>query len=103
MSKRLTVLSLSLLWIVSSCGGGGSSKLPTVIPPSPEPVGEVIQLESEVSIGQSTELVLYVPENDLTSISWRQTAGADLEFYAKDSKVIGFSPTESGSYGVDGS
>ena len=101
MSKRLTVLSLSLLWIVSSCGGGGSSKLPTVIPPSPEPVGEVIQLESEVSIGQSTELVLYVPENDLTSISWRQTAGADLEFYAKDSKVIGFSPTESGSYGVE--
>ena len=57
MSKRFTVLSLSLLLIVSSCGGGGSSKLPTVIPPFPEPVGEVIQLESEVSIGQSTELV----------------------------------------------
>ena len=101
MSKRFTVLSLSLLLIVSSCGGGGSSKLSTVIPPSPEPVGEVIQLESEVSIGQSTELVLYVPENDLTSISWRQTAGADLEFYAKDSKVIGFSPTESGSYEME--
>ena len=66
MSKCFTVLSLSLLLIVSSCGGGGSSKTLTVpvTPPSSEVPGVVLQIESEVSVGQSSELVLYVPENE---------------------------------------
>lgn len=101
MIKSFSVLSLSLLFILSSCGGGGSSKTTTVTPPTSEPPGEVIQIESEVSLGQSTELVLYAPDSDISNILWRQTAGADLEFYAKDSKVIGFTPTESGSYGLE--
>jgi len=101
MSKGFTVLLLPLLIILSSCGGGGSSKIPTVTPPSSEPPGEVIQIEGEVSLGQSTELVLYAPDSDISNIIWRQTAGADLEFYAKDSKVIGFTPAESGSYGLE--
>ena len=55
MSKCFTVLSLSLLLIVSSCGGGGSSKTLTVpvTPPSSEVPGVVLQIESEVSVGQS--------------------------------------------------
>jgi len=101
MIKSFSVLSLSLLFILSSCGGGGSSKTTTVTPPTSEPPGEVIQIESEVSLGQSTELVLYAPDSDISNILWRQTAGADLEFYAKDSKVIGFTPAESGSYGLE--
>jgi len=101
MIKSFSVLSLSLLLILSSCGGGGSSKTTTVTPPTSEPPGEVIQIESEVSLGQSTELVLYAPDSDISNILWRQTAGADLEFYAKDSKVIGFTPVESGSYGLE--
>lgn len=101
MIKSFSVLSLSLLFILSSCGGGGSSKTTTVTPPTFEPPGEVIQIESEVSLGQSTELVLYAPDSDISNILWRQTAGADLEFYAKDSKVIGFTPAESGSYGLE--
>ena len=101
MIKSFSVLSLSLLFILSSCGGGGSSKTTTVTPPTFEPPGEVIQIESEVSLGQSTELVLYAPDGDISNILWRQTAGADLEFYAKDSKVIGFTPAESGSYGLE--
>jgi hypothetical protein len=101
MIKSFRVLSLSLLFILSSCGGGGSSKTTTVTPPTSEPPGEVIQIESEVSLGQSTELVLYAPDSDVSNIIWRQTAGADLEFYAKDSKVIGFTPAEPGSYGLE--
>jgi len=101
MIKSFSVLSLSLLFILSSCGGGGSSKTTTVTPPTFEPPGEVIQIESEVSLGQSTELVLYAPDSDISNILWRQTAGPDLEFYAKDSKVIGFTPAESGSYGLE--
>lgn len=101
MIKSFSVLSLSLLFILSSCGGGGSSKTTTVTPPTSEPPGEVIQIESEVSLGQSTELILYAPDSDISNILWRQTAGADLEFYAKDSKVIGFTPAESGSYGLE--
>ena len=101
MIKSFSVLSLSLLFILSSCGGGGSAKTTTVTPPTFEPPGEVIQIESEVSLGQSTELVLYAPDSDISNILWRQTAGPDLEFYAKDSKVIGFTPAESGSYGLE--
>ena len=101
MIKSFSVLSLSLLFILSSCGGGGSAKTTTVTPPTFEPPGEVIQIGSEVSLGQSTELVLYAPDSDISNILWRQTAGADLEFYAKDSKVIGFTPAESGSYGLE--
>ena len=101
MIKSFSVLSLSLLFILSSCGGGGSAKTTTVTPPTFEPPGEVIQIESEVSLGQSTELVLYALDSDISNILWRQTAGADLEFYAKDSKVIGFTPAESGSYGLE--
>jgi hypothetical protein len=87
---------------IAACGGGGSatpaSPVPSVPSPPPEPVGEIFQIETTVLKGQSTELVLQAPNVSLTNISWQQTAGPELTFYATDSKVIGFTPTESGSY-----
>ena len=98
------VLVLGLSFVVSACGGGGggapSSPTDPTSPPADIP-GEIVQLESSLEIGQSTELILHAPGENVTNITWRQTAGSDLEFYAADSKVIGFTPTEAGSYTID--
>ena len=88
---------------LAGCGGGGGSPTPVtpVVQAPIEPTGDILQLETALSIGQSTELVLYAPENQISNISWRQTAGAELEFYASNSKVIGFSPNAAGSYTLE--
>lgn len=86
------VLVLALSFVVSACGGGGggapSSPTDPTSPPADLP-GEIVQLESSLEIGQSTELILHVPGENVTNITWRQTAGSDLEFYAADRKEIG--------------
>ena len=98
------VLVLALSFGVYACGGGGGGPPTAPTEPTSPPAdipGEIVQLESSLEIGQSTELILHAPGDNLTNITWRQTAGSDLEFYAKDSKVIGFTPTEAGSYTID--
>ena len=99
----ISTLVVALALVGCGGGGGGFSPEPVVplAPTPPEPPGEIFQLETTLSIGQSTELVLYVPENQISNISWRQTAGAELEFYASNSKVIGFSPNVAGSYTLE--
>ena len=100
--KNVLVLALSFGVCACGGGGGGSPTAPTdpISPPADIP-GEIVQLEGSLEIGQSTELILYASGNNLTNITWRQTAGSDLEFYAKNSKVIGFTPAEAGSYTID--
>ena len=100
--KNVLVLALSFGVYACGGGGGGSPTAPTdpTSPPADIP-GEIVQLEGSLEIGQSTELILHAPGDDLTNITWRQTAGSDLEFYAKDSKVIGFTPAVAGSYTID--
>lgn len=100
--KNVLVLALSFGVYACGGGGGGSPTAPTdpTSPPADIP-GEIVQLASALKIGQSTELILHAPGDTLTNITWRQTAGSDLEFYAKDSKVIGFTPAEAGSYTID--
>ena len=100
--KNVLVLALSFGVYACGGGGGGSPTAPTdpTSPPADIP-GEIVQLESSLKVGQSTELILHAPGDNVTNITWRQTAGSDLEFYAKDSKVIGFTPIEVGSYTID--
>ena len=100
--KNVLVLALSFGVYACGGGGGGSPTAPTdpTSPPADIP-GEIVQLESSLEIGQSTELILHAPGDNLTNITWRQTGGSGLEFYAKDSKVIGFTPAEAGSYTID--
>ena len=82
---------------MTGCGGGGSGSSQQ-IPIVEEVIGEIIQDSAVVSIGQSTELILFAPQNALTNIQWSQIGGPSVEFYAKNSKVIAFTPTESGNY-----
>lgn len=103
MSIKVLIASLLCAVLVGCGGGGGSSQpvIPVPAPVDPDPIGEILQAEATVNRGQSTELVLYAPGFAITSIQWQQTAGADVEFYANDSKVIGFTPSEAGSYSFD--
>ena len=103
MTIKILIASL-LCSVLVGCGGGGRSSQPVISVPAPvdpDPIGEILQVEATVNRGQSTELVLYAPGFAITSIQWQQTAGADVEFYANDSKVIGFTPSEAGSYSFD--
>ena len=54
-----------------------------------------------IGIGQSTELILFAPQNALTNILWTQIDGPDVEFYARNTKVIAFTPQESGNYSFE--
>lgn len=105
MKKTLITISLGLA--LSACGGGGSSstKAPTTPTPTTPPVNntsvEVVQSEQTVTLGQSTELVLFSPDNTISNIQWQQTSGDPLEVYATTSKVIGFTPTVAGDYSFE--
>ncbi len=98
---RLHIIgAVALLSMLAGCGGGGGGSQP--IPPisnnpAPEADAEIIQLESSLAVGQSTELILFSDKN-LSGIQWQQTSGPDVTFYAPDSKVIGFSPSQAGNY-----
>ncbi|GIR40919.1 MAG: hypothetical protein CM15mP51_16990 [Porticoccaceae bacterium] len=61
---------------------------------------EIFQYDNG-DIGESTELILLATSNELTDILWTQVDGPDVEFYARNTKVISFTPQESGSYSFD--
>lgn len=103
---KQSIIALSLTLALAACGGGGSSSTspaPTTPTPTPPPTSSttdpsIVQPEHTVSVGQSTELVLFAPDNQVTNIVWSQTAGEAMPFYARTSKVVGFTPTTAGDY-----
>lgn len=102
---KKTIITLSITLALSACGGGGgsSSKTPTTPGPTTPSKAEasIVQTEQAVSVGQATELVLFSPDQEVSNITWTQTSGPDIEFYANTSKVIGFTPEEAGTYSFD--
>jgi len=96
-----SVLSLSLAILLSACGGGGGSKTtaPVVVTPTtPAEPAKIIQVDENITIGQSIDLALFSPDEEISNIEWQQTAGDSITFYAAKSKVIGFTPTVAGDY-----
>lgn len=97
-----SVVTLALAAILSACGGGGGSSTattpPVVIPPTTVTAAKIIQVDESITIGQSIDLALFSPDEEVSNISWQQTAGEDITFYAANSKVIGFTPTVAGDY-----
>ncbi len=100
--RSILVLSVCSL---AACGGGGSSSpktsftsttptIPTVTTIEPS----IIQIDDVLTVGQSTELILFAPDHEVSNIQWSQTSGEVITFYAAHSKVIGFSPILAGDY-----
>jgi len=97
ISKHL-ILSLTLLLV--GCGGGNSSSAPSTPTAVPSPSSEIkiIISDTKLSTNQSIELVLFAPEVQISDIKWQQTSGSNVNFEAKNSKVIAFTPATSGDY-----
>lgn len=106
VNNKLNLSAVSLISIlsISACGGGGGTSSETPAP-TPSPISTVetsiVQVEQEVLVGQSTELVLHAPDNKVSSINWKQTGGEAINFYAKNSKVVGFTPLVAGDYAFE--
>ncbi|MGB1262479.1 MAG: hypothetical protein ACPG52_06180 [Cognaticolwellia sp.] len=96
--------AIALAISVSACGGGSSSSNSN----SPSPIDftpvvtqtGIIAFTEDQKIDQAAELFLYYPDDNLTNISWQQTAGSNLVFHAENSKAIAFTPTAAGEYSL---
>lgn len=107
LNKLSNAFALASVIALTACGGGGggggSTKTTpppatTTPPPSTSVDASILQTEEAVFVGQSTELVLFAPDNEISNITWSQVSGEAVEFYAKNSKVVGFSPLQAGDY-----
>ena len=85
-------ITLLLITMISACGNSNSSV---------KEEAQLILPDEIILIGQSTELLLHAPDNEITDIQWQQTSGETLIYYAANSKVIGFTPTVSGDYSFE--
>ena len=95
---RKFFLAFACTVYLSGCSGGGGSGTPTS---DIDYDIEIFQYDNAIGIGESTELILLATSNELTDILWTQVDGPDVEFYARNTKVISFTPQESGSYSFD--
>ncbi|MEW6995588.1 hypothetical protein AADZ84_15140 [Colwelliaceae bacterium MEBiC 14330] len=86
-------LSLSILLITMLMGCDHSPKHN-----SDYPLDTIVQLDETQNINQSVDLLLYFPYDRITNIKWQQTAGEAVTILARNSKVISFTPKQSGSY-----
>jgi len=99
---ELKTLSLLIIAIacLQGCGGGGSSDNSTNNTVSTPPSSMAITVnDTQVMKQQSVELLLHLPSENITNIAWQQISGENVELYAKNSKVVAFTPKDAGDYG----
>ncbi|MGL1957437.1 MAG: hypothetical protein OCD00_09005 [Colwellia sp.] len=82
---------------LSACGGGGA-KTNTGGGGVTDPNRTITLGDTTSFTGQSSDLILYFPDEKITNITWSQTSGKSVTLLAKTSKVVSFTPSESGSY-----
>ncbi|MGJ8681423.1 hypothetical protein [Paraglaciecola sp.] len=112
MNQFNKIVFLVSFQILCACGGSGGNTSPVIIPPSPVPPNIDIQPKRTVnglsfyhqdsfSLGQPASFAVTAANSDLVDISWRQTAGAELEILASHSQVIAFDIKQSGDYQLE--
>ena len=98
MTNKLLLVPLTSLII--SCGGSGgsdSSNNNAVVPDS----ADIIVIGDEITTGQAVDLFLYAPQQSISDITWRQTAGTEVNLLSPKSKAIAFTPSIAGSYSFE--
>lgn len=111
LAIHLLILSTSVLFL-SACGGdsdnSNNSANSANIPTSNSTTSTVVLNENDInifdediSINQATELFLYVPQSELSNISWTQTSGDLVTFLTPNSKGIAFTPASAGRYSFE--
>jgi hypothetical protein len=91
--NRASVVLFSLL--LNACGGS-SGKIANSNP-IPTDTDSIIMVDNTVNVKQATELV--IQGNNISDVQWQQTSGEPLIFLADNTKVISFTPSQSGDYG----
>jgi len=94
--KQFTVISICLL--LTACNGQSTDTSDDDINFD---TGKIVQVDLNSLTGQSAELALFYPDDDLNNISWRQTDGEPVTLLTKNSKVIAFTPQTAGNYGFE--
>ncbi len=87
----------ALITILSACGGSSDNSSSTNNPII-EGKPSIISLDNTFNINQGVELLLYYPDGNIENIQWQQTSGAAVPLLSSRSKVISFTPSESGQY-----
>ncbi|MDP7591894.1 MAG: hypothetical protein QF552_04225 [Litorilituus sp.] len=100
LPKRTQLTLAALLSLGLSLAGcnGGSTKATNNVNFD---IGEIVQIDDSVLVGQSAELVLFFPDASVTNINWQQTAGETVPLLTKANKVIAFTPQLAGDYTFD--
>jgi len=93
LSKMKLIFILPIL--LSGCGGGSSTANTS---PSPVTEDNIIVPDINLSPQRSVELVLFAPDAEISNITWQQTSGTAVNFLARNSKVIAFTPELAGEY-----
>lgn len=91
---------ISAIILLQACGGGSNSNSNSTtndFVPNVTDTG-IIAFDEAIKIAQPVDLFLYYPNDNLSNISWQQTAGTNVTFHAKNSKGIAFTPTSAGDY-----
>ncbi|MBL4765686.1 MAG: hypothetical protein JKX67_10490 [Colwellia sp.] len=58
----------------------------------------IVVIDTELSVEQSVELILFYPDDKLSNIHWQQTAGENITLLTDNTKVIAFTPNTPGEY-----
>jgi hypothetical protein len=85
----LTGLSLS------GCNGSSTKDSPKNVNID---TNKIVIIDPNLSNNQSVELILFYPDDKLSNISWKQTAGENVSLLTKNTKVIAFTPNSAGNY-----
>ena len=87
-------IGLILFISLVSCGGSTDS----ATSPTPAIETTIIAFDTDLKTNQAIELILYAPDETITEVSWQQTSGELVNFLTPKSKVIAFTPENSGNY-----
>jgi hypothetical protein len=83
--------SFLLVILLTACNGNSFNN-------TDYPTDGIVQLDKTQNINQGIDLLLHYPDDNVSNISWQQTAGEAVTILAKTSKVVSFTPTLAGDY-----
>ena len=89
--KLNLLLSVSLIFLVTSCDSNSNHV-------TNYPLESIVQLDEDLAVNQSVDLLLHFPFDTVGQINWQQTAGESVTILAKSSKVVSFTPSNAGDY-----
>ena len=83
--------SFLLVTLLTACNGNSFND-------TDYPTDGIVQLDKTQNINQGIDLLLHYPNDNVSNISWQQTAGEAVTILAKTSKVVSFTPSLAGDY-----